>query len=74
MKINSTLNVLYRRGFDQSTYNRASQSYRVRCSQCAGAVISGVACHETGCPNQKRECKGCDTLVSGRTVYCEDCK
>jgi hypothetical protein len=45
-------------GFDKTTYDRSSGSYRVRCSQCQAAVINGVPCHERGCPNQKRSHKG----------------
>jgi hypothetical protein len=44
---------LRRRGFDETYYDRSDKSYRVRCSQCSAMVISGVACHETGCPNSK---------------------
>lgn len=35
----------------------------VRCDQCQLAVINGVVCHETGCPNswrdETRSCKWC---------------
>jgi hypothetical protein len=41
-------------GFDRSEYDRASRSYRVRCSRCEATVVNGVACHERGCPNLKR--------------------
>lgn len=51
-----TLGVRLReRGFDGTYYDRISGNYRVRCSQCAAMVISGVACHERGCPNEVRE-------------------
>jgi hypothetical protein len=38
-------------GFDETRYDRAAGTYRVRCSQCEAMVINGVACHERGCPN-----------------------
>lgn len=41
-------------GFDRTTYNRSTDSYRVRCSQCEALVINGTPCHETGCPNTRR--------------------
>lgn len=46
---------LRRRGFDETTYDRGSGYYRPRCSQCQVLVINGVACHETGCPNERRQ-------------------
>lgn len=42
-------------GFDHSTYNRSTHSWRVRCSRCSALCINGVPCHEQGCPNQKRD-------------------
>lgn len=45
---------LRRAGFDKSRFNRSSGAYTVRCSQCEAAVINGIACHETGCPNARR--------------------
>lgn len=50
----STGAILRRRGFDRTTYDRSSRYYSVKCSQCAALVINGVACHETGCPNERR--------------------
>lgn len=41
-------------GFDETKYNRESGYWRPRCSQCEVLVIQGVACHENGCPNQRR--------------------
>ena len=46
------LDRLRRDGFDLSTYDRSSGEYRVRCSRCEAAVINGMACHESGCPNE----------------------
>jgi len=50
----TTGELLRRRGFDLTTYNRGTGYYRVRCSQCEALVINGLACHEPGCPNQPR--------------------
>ena len=47
------LDRLRRDGFDLSTYDRSSGVYRVRCSRCEAAVINGMACHESGCPNEE---------------------
>ncbi len=44
---------LRRRGFDQC--RKHGEYIRVGCSQCQTLVINGVACHETGCPNQPRQ-------------------
>ena len=46
---------------------------RVYCEQCQALSINGVACHETGCPNARHECKGCNTLIPMRQKYCEEC-
>lgn len=46
--------ILRRRGFDLTTYDRNSGYYSPACSQCQVLVINGCACHERGCPNQKR--------------------
>ena len=45
---------LRRSGFDLSYTPRNSGAVHVRCSQCEAMAINGVACHETGCPNQRR--------------------
>lgn len=52
-----------------------AQGWRVsvRCSACEALVIQGHATHETGCPNQTRECSECDALVPKRQRLCEDC-
>ena len=44
---------LRQRGFDETTYDRSTGYYRVRCSCCEALVINGCACHETGCCNNK---------------------
>jgi hypothetical protein len=51
------LQSLRKRGFDQSYYNRSRGSHRVQCSQCKALVINGMACHETGCTNERRTSK-----------------
>ena len=43
---------LRRQGFDKSVVDDGS--VLVQCSQCEAAVINGAACHELGCPNQRR--------------------
>ena len=60
-------------GFDEAYHIPFTKSFKVRCSQCEACSINGVACHETGCPNQTYECKGCNATVSFRG-YCEDCR
>lgn len=45
---------LRRLGFDESRYDRSSDRWRVRCSQCSALCINGVPCHEHGCPNQRK--------------------
>jgi hypothetical protein len=59
-------------GFDRS-YATGRDGVRVRCSQCEALVISGVATHETGCPNTKDRCKECDALIPRRHRLCESC-
>jgi hypothetical protein len=41
-------------GFDETKYDRATGTYRVRCSQCEATVINGIACHEPGCLNHAK--------------------
>lgn len=43
---------LVRRGFDK-TYTFNGGVYP-RCSQCSMTAICGQACHERGCPNERR--------------------
>ena len=54
-----------------------------RCNQCEAAVINGVYCHETGCPNihkrlidgewvRVRECRECGCEVIGDDICCTD--
>lgn len=54
---------LHGEGFDFSqvyTDDDGNEAVSVRCSQCSALVINGVACHETGCPNQRRMLAGWD--------------
>lgn len=44
---------LRRQGFDKAHVSNGSVS--VGCSQCQALVINGLATHERGCPNQKRD-------------------
>lgn len=56
------LRVLRRYGFDQSRGFRDPDSgnhgIRLGCSQCQALYINSIACHETGCPNQRRSRRG----------------
>lgn len=63
---------LLRRGFDATDYV-SSRFARPRCSQCEVLVINGVACHETGCPNEMHECCGCNNLIPVNSRYCGEC-
>jgi len=67
-----TLERLYDLGFDRSS--KHGRTLHVACSQCAAVVIMDVPTHETGCPNAKHECKGCNNLVPVGVKYCEDCR
>ena len=49
------LNRLRDKGFDLAEHVPFTKRYRIRCSQCQACAINGVACHETGCPNQLRQ-------------------
>ena len=43
---------LVRRGFDE-TY-RCDGAVYPKCSQCEALVINGMACHEQGCPRERK--------------------
>jgi hypothetical protein len=66
-----TLDQLRAAGFDRSA--RHGRYNRVGCSQCAALVINGTACHETGCPHDRHECRGCNALIPVRHRYCAEC-
>jgi hypothetical protein len=55
VNMESKVQQLIDRGFDLSRYYEGDDGVTVWCSQCEALVINGVACHETGCPNQVRE-------------------
>lgn len=61
-------------GFTESTHIPFTKQYRVRCDSCQALCINGYPCHETGCPNEKHECKGCNAIVARGVRYCEDCQ
>ena len=55
----------------------------MRCNQCEAAMINGVFCHETGCPNSRkrwidgewvsvRSCFECGCEVLGDAECCTD--
>lgn len=71
-QLESKLQSFEYRGFDAPEI--AGRQIRVRCSQCEVIGINGHACHETGCPNQRHECRGCNVLVGRGVRYCEDCR
>jgi hypothetical protein len=65
---------LHAQGFDRSHAIPFEKGARVGCSQCDAVCVNGTPCHETGCPNQTFECKGCNAEVSRRGAYCPDCQ
>lgn len=71
MRIDMKLLHLTDRGFDRS--ERRGQKLHVRCSQCEVVTICGIACHETGCPNQTRSCDECGQPIPKRQRLCESC-
>lgn len=56
------------------TYCRTWPDMRVKCEQCEAISINGVARHETGCPNARHECKGCNELIPVGQRYYADCQ
>ena len=67
----AALDLLWLLGFDLSA--KHGKQIHVSCSQCQALAVQGVAVHERGCPNNKRECRGCNELVSRYQDYCQDC-
>lgn len=55
----SYLQTLRNAGFEDSRHIPFTKQYRVRCTSCEALVIQGTPCHETGCPEQRKECKEC---------------
>ena len=60
-----------------------SKAKRIRCNQCEAAMINGVFCHETGCPNthsrfdyesgewiKQRKCFTCGCTVDADDPCC----
>lgn len=46
---------------------------KVRCHSCEALVIQGHPCHETGCPEQRVECRECGSLMRrGEGCSCMD--
>lgn len=45
-------------GFDETTYDRSDNRYRIRCSQCEALCINGTPCHERGCPHEVKRPQG----------------
>lgn len=72
-KSTGLLSQLLARGFDESKNIPFTPGARVRCSQCSALAINGYPSHETGCPNARHECRGCNALIPVRQRYCEDC-
>jgi hypothetical protein len=68
------LEELIHAGFDESTKDEESEGYlNVKCSSCAALSINGTPCHETGCPNQRVECKECGCMLpKGERCDCLD--
>jgi hypothetical protein len=57
----SLLDTVLAQGFDRSEpigrddSGRFVRGVRVRCSQCEALCINGIATHEQGCPNLRRD-------------------
>ncbi len=62
---------LIAQGFE-STYITRNGVHPV-CDNCQAIVIQGLATHETGCSNRKRECEGCSNLIPIHFRVCDDC-
>ena len=45
----------------------------IRCDSCQAAVINGVFCHETGCPNTPGTCKECGCETRHGITCCDSC-
>ena len=60
-------------GFVNSYYIGPGRGHVVRCDSCEACCINGVPTHETGCPRQTYECKGCNADVPRAGMYCDDC-
>jgi hypothetical protein len=43
-----------------------------RCNQCEAAMINGIFCHETGCPNRKKRYNKTDDVWE-TMITCRNC-
>ena len=69
-----TIDKLHSLGFDESYPTDDGRYITVKCSQCSACAISGVRCHESGCPNETFPCSECENgCVSRAGSVCEDC-
>lgn len=71
-----TIETLHALGFDNSqSFGKRwnMKSVAVKCSQCNAMVVNGTPLHEAGCPNEMRECNGCNNIIPKNQRYCSDC-
>lgn len=61
-------------GFDTTEHIPFSARYRIQCSRCTPFVVNGVPIHERTCPNESKECDGCNSRVKASLRYCDDCR
>lgn len=75
MTTHDRLTDLQARGFDESYALGRSRptAICVQCPRCEAAVINGIAAHETGCPQARHECHGCNNLIPANQKYCGEC-
>ena len=60
--------------FDRTLHIPFTTRYRIRCSQCLAYTINQIPVHERTCPNDTRECAGCNNRVPTWRKYCEECE
>lgn len=60
-------------GFDRAQHIPFTRQYRIQCGSCASIVVNGIPLHERGCPNDTRECNGCNARIPANHRYCNDC-
>lgn len=70
---NPHLAQLIARGFDDAYIVEDGSAICPKCSQCEALVINGLATHEAGCPNARRECRGCNAMIPVNQKWCEGC-
>lgn len=61
-------------GFDLAKHIPFTKRFHVGCSSCQALSINGHPTHETGCPNARHECRGCNQLIPVNQRYCGDCQ